>query len=341
MARILARFNGVIHYHEQSLVYGSINQRIYRSSDGGLQWRLLTTLPISGYWRVLQRLPLGRRFFRAGIRHIVPAGDHLVIFGYGLIYRYHLETASFSPPTRIIGSRPFAVCTGPGWLYYGEYGRNPKRRPVKVLRSNDHGVHWEVAYVFDRIRHIHGIFYDAESDAIWVTTGDEDHESGLWVTTDHFRTVRLVLGGSQRFRVVWLLFTPESVYFGSDTGRIPNALYRYSRRDGKVEALQLVDGPVFYGTRIAGELFFSTVCEPNRCHPTKQLTVWRSTDGAAFRPWLHLTKDCWPKRWFQYGQVLFPAGPGQAGAVWLSAVACCDFKGSMKIILAESSAAGN
>lgn len=331
MMRILAKFPGLIHFHRQNLVYGSIDQHIYQSLDGGSHWSAVITLPIKWRWKLVQIIPLGRRLFRAGIRHLIPEGDHLVIFGYGLIYHYHLKTGTLSPPSRIIGSRPFTVCFTARFLYYGEYWRNPNRKAIRVLRSMDHGVSWEPVYEFNNIRHIHGIFYDPEYPAIWVTTGDEDHESAIWMTTDHFKTIKKIHGGSQQFRVVSLIFTPEFVYFGSDTGRMDNFIYRFQRSTGAVEKLQAVNGPIFYGAKTGFTLLFSTVCEPSKNNPTKYMTVWRSDNGKDWFSWLCFKKDGWPRKWFQYGQIMFPAGSGAVGEVWLSATTASGFKGSIKL----------
>ena len=40
---------------------------------------------------------------------------------------------------------------------------------------------------------MHGIFIDPYDGRIWVTTGDDDHESAIWFTDDEFKTLEKVV----------------------------------------------------------------------------------------------------------------------------------------------------
>src|SRR5699024_7348659 len=117
-----------------------------------------------------------------------------------------------------------------------------QREPVYVWAGSLEGTQWEPAWRFEDVRHVHGVFHDPYSSSIWVTTGDTDHESAIWNTGDSFQTLQRVAGGSQQYRAVQLLFTPEYIYWGSDGPDVINHLYRLNRNTGAVETLVSVKG---------------------------------------------------------------------------------------------------
>ena len=100
-----------------------------------------------------------------------------------------------------------------------------------------------------------------------------------------------------------------------------------------MERLQAVAGPVYYGCRGSGCLFFSTACEPATQRHTRDVTVWSSTDGERWTRFAVFAKDRWPAQLFQHGHVLFPAGSGAVDAegVWLTPVATRGDQRSMKL----------
>ena len=256
----------------------------------------------------------------------------LVVFGYRRIYRIDAagRCVGVSP---LRGSRPLCVCVERDVVYYGEYRANREGSPVHVWASRDGGAAWRPVHRFVGVRHVHGVFSDPHGGALWVTTGDDDRAAGIWRTRDRFGTVERVAGGSQQTRAVQLLFTRTHVYFGSDAPAGVNHLYRLRRADGTIERLQKVEGPVYYGCRTGGRLFFSTACEPPTLRATRDVVVWSSDDGERWVRLAVFRKDRWPARVFQHGHVLFPAGPGarDADGVWLTPVAACGDQRSLKI----------
>src|SRR5690606_38950209 len=85
-----------------------------------------------------------------------------------------------------------------------------------------------------------------------------------------------------------------------------------------IEQLQEVDFSVFFGCTVAGHLFFSTAVEPSEVNRTDRAAIWHSVDGEKWRPIRFFPKDRWPSRLFQYGQVQFPAGPGEVERLFFS-----------------------
>lgn len=327
-----AAFDGIVHYIGPSS-YASRRNVIYRSENGGRTWRPLARLPLT----VLQRLKssgrLQRRLWRAAVHHVAPlSGGALAVFGYRAFYR--IDSAGRRIGTSALcGSRPLCVCVDRDVVYYGEYRPNREGSPVHVWASGDGGTTWKPVHRFPAVRHVHGVFSDPHDEALWITTGDSDRAAGIWRTRDRFGTVERVAGGSQQTRAVQLLFTSTHVYFGSDAPDGVNHIYRLRRADGTIERLQKVEGPVYYGCRTGGRLFFSTACEPPTVRETRDVAVWSSTDGSRWRRLAVFRKDRWPARLFQHGHVLFPAGPDapDADGVWMTPVATCGDQRSLRI----------
>jgi hypothetical protein len=308
-----------VHLIAGQRLWAAISHFIYRSDDLGCTWERVCTLPIPFDARLRSCTRLSSRFFRAGVSHILEAEQrHLVIFAFHKIYRYDTFTGRLAPEAApIIGSRPLAVCSdSEGVIYYGEYRSNKERSPVHIMASKDGGQSWYPVHRFEHVRHIHGVFRDPFTGWLWVTTGDRDSESGIWLTRDRFRSLEKILGGDQQTRVVQLLFSPTHVYFGSDTELEPNHIYRLKKATGKIKRLQKVDGSVFWGCTVGKAIFFSTVVEPSRVNRNPRACIWGSLDGLRWQCVATFMKDRLPGKLFQYGQVFFPAGVNNTDCLW-------------------------
>ena len=328
----VATFDGIVHSRGPRS-YASQRGLIYRSDDDGQEWVPFTRLPLTPAQRVASSGRLSRRLWRAAVHHVVPLPDgSLVVFAYRTIYRVD-SAGSCTGLSALHGSRPLWVCAHDGAVYYGEYRANREGSPVHVWASRDGGATWTAVHRFPGVRHVHGVFRDPYDDALWITTGDSDEASGIWRTRDGFATVKRVAGGTQQTRAVQLLFTPTHVHFGSDAPAGANHLYRFRRADKAIERLQRVQGPVYYGCRAGGRLFFSTACEPPTLRATHDVGVWSSADGERWQPVATFRKDRWPARLLQHGHVLFPAETGTTvtSGVWLTPVATASDQRSLKL----------
>jgi hypothetical protein len=190
---------------------------------------------------------------------------------------------------------------------------------------------WRSVWFFEGVRHVHGVFQDPFTNAIWVTTGDSDEEAAIWRTDDCFSTLQCVVGGTQQFRAVHLLFTADYVYFGSDAPDEHNYIYRMDRAGTKVERLASVGGSVFYGCTVGDSLFFSTAVEPSNVNPCRYAEVWCSNDGVNWFKYVKFKKDFLSMKFFQYGQVFFPNCCGDETNFWCSPFATNKHGSSIKI----------
>jgi hypothetical protein len=261
-------------------------------------------------------VPVLARLLRLGVHHLViSTGTSVVVVNKE---SFLIEDDRVTPLGPLHGSRPMVLSAAEGAVYYGEYRSNLERSPVYVYGLDLVSRTWRSVWRFEGVRHVHGVFYDSYTKALWVTTGYTDEESAIWRSDDNFRNLYRVVGGSQQFRAVQLLFTAEHVYFGSDAPDEPNHIYRINRSGDEVEKLAAVGGSIFYGCCVGKSLFFSTAVEPSTVNTTPFAEVWHSDDGASWQKCLEFKKDPLSMKYFQYGQVFFPAGQSDDCNLWCS-----------------------
>lgn len=313
--------SGRVLYVDGQEVWRAVGRNLLRSNDGGRSWALRAVLPTDGLREQLTFSRLGRRLARSGYHHFVKTGtDSGLVIAHQHVFQLWPGDEGLHRTARLQGSRPLSLCVAEGEIFYGEYRGNPGRGPIHIWVGGPGGDDWQPAWRFDGVRHVHGVFYDPYTSTIWVTTGDEDNESAIWLTRDRFRTLNRVVGGSQQLRAVQLLFAEEWIYFGSDAPDEKNHIYRMNRRTGEIEALAAVSGPVFYGAKVGNSLFFSTAVEPSDVNYDRHAEIWGSADGETWKLVKRFRKDRLPMKYFQYGQVNFPAGPGDGKYLWYSPV---------------------
>jgi hypothetical protein len=266
---------------------------------------------------------LGERILRLGVHSLhVNADLEMIIVVRKRVLRYDLLARRFTHSFDIFrGKRFLFLCLGAGGdLLFGEYFSNKNRQSVRIYRSSDGGRSFEIAHEFPpgTIRHVHGVFHDPFTDALWITTGDTDAESGIWVTQDNFKSLERKVGGNQQTRAVQILFTATHVYFGSDTPLEKNFIYRLHKETGAVERLQEVESSIFWGCKVGDCLFFSTAAEPSRLNTSRYVYIWGSQNGKKWKRIAGFRKDIWPMKLFQYGQIFFPSGENNTRHLWFT-----------------------
>jgi hypothetical protein len=311
--------DGRILYADAATLWLARGPEMFVSQDAGRHWASIGRLHAPYMLSMATRSRYLRRLMRLGFHHFLPVGEGIGIAGRAIVA---LDSASgfFHAISEVHGSRPLALASGQGLICYGEYHSNKDRRPVSVWASEDGGITWDAAWTFAGVRHVHGVFFDSFSDEYWVTTGDSDSESAIWVTRDRFGSMDRVLGGSQQYRAVTLCFDHSHVYFGSDSPSERNHIYRLSRTSGEVERMHPVGSSVFYGCTVGNDQFFSTALEPSPVNAQDYAEVWRGRRGCEWQRIARLRKDGLPCRLFQYGQVQFPAGPGDGMNLYMTPV---------------------
>ena len=218
---------------------------------------------------------------------------------------------NFSVTHRLLrGTRPLHIVTGKDdHFFWGEYFDNPQRDEVHIYGSTDCGRHWEPVYTFPSgaIRHVHNIVFDRWGDCYWVLTGDSGDECRILRASLDFRTVDVVMIGSQQTRSAALIPTRDALYFSSDTPLEQNHIFRLDR-DGELATVATIRGSSLYGCRVGEWLFFSTMVEPSQQNPERDVWVYASSDGENWKQILSWRKDRWPMGLFQYGNAFLPDG---------------------------------
>lgn len=313
---IAGKNKAIIHYVDHAKLIASQGEVLLKSTDSGCSWKYIGAIYLSYRNHLIYRFRLLRRLLRKGIHHILVSDNCSVIFADHDTYL--LLNGIVNNLGKINGSRPLAVCQRNNSFYYGEYRSNPERSPVHIWKWGAGSVSWFPVWEFYNIRHVHGVFNDPYSTAIWVTTGDEDHEAGIWRTDDDFASLHKIAGGSQQVRAIQLLFTNDFVYFGSDAPNEKNFLYRMDREGKGIEQLTSVSGSIFYGCKVGNMLFFSTAVEPSGINTCRYSELLRSDDGTHWEVIFRAKKDLLPIKYFQYGQIKFPSGIGDDKNLWFT-----------------------
>lgn len=249
------------------------------------------------------RLHLSQRLLRQTVHHAVTDGEHLCLFVGREIVTYDLATGDQLSSTEIVGSRPLVVASHGQMVAYGEYvGRGTK--DIGIFVSSDMGQTFVQLFQLAGVRHIHGMKYDEFTDQIWVTSGDSDQESALWLMDNWQSAPERVLSLGQQSRAVELVLTPESVLWGTDDPDGQNTLQVMDRSSAQIEEVAEVLGPVYYGAKLGQFGFFTTAVERNTYQRCAIYAV--QIEDMAVTKVAEIPKDRMPIH-FQYGTILLSA----------------------------------
>lgn len=273
-------------FFEDGTLYASHGLSLLASFDEGRRFTPVATYPASLKRRLLAGSAPLSRISRAGFHALLPLQNGALV---GVVRKEILCKSALSETFKAVhavdrGSRPLNLCGTPdGAVYYGEYFNNPGREAVHIFGSCD-GEQWDVAYTFapGRIRHVHGLYYDLYRKGIWVLTGDNDQESGLWFTADHFKTIECVAGGSQNARAVSIIPCSEGILVPMDTPREVNHIQWMDPSTGHFESVATVPGSVFHAARMKDLLLVTTVAEPSEVNTLPDATVFASKEGTTW-----------------------------------------------------------
>ena len=208
-------------------------------------------------------------------------------------------------------------------VYYGEYFGNGNREEVKIFRRLRDGK-WETAYVYppNTIKHIHNIVCDKLNNCVYVLTGDDDEQSGIWRFRNNFCTVETIKIGSQQYRACFGYPFKQGFFYVTDTPLENNYIYYIKDFDKDPIPLAEIEGPCIYGARISENLFaFSTSVEPDsRLKGWKYRLSYKRGKGVkswhsciylgnpeiGFKEVGYGQKDWLPMLLFGFGTFLFP-----------------------------------
>lgn len=311
---------GRILYSDNNSLYKSIGYNLYLSVNNGESWTKIIKIKRGGLSRIIIKIPVLRRLLRRGIHKVLKYDSGFIIFCEKTIYRHDSLTKQLSAIGRVHGSRPLYPCVDNNILYYGEYKSNINRESIFIYKFDINKGDWEKCHKLDGIRHVHGIFTDPYLERLWLTTGDLDTECKILYTTDGFNTVNVFAEGSQTYRAIYLHFTEDSIIYGTDAPDEVNYIYEVNRSSGCVLSKTKVGGPVFYGAISNNYKLLSTAVEPSKVNTNPFMELWLYTNKQWKRVYKE-KKDILPKKYFQYGQLVFGEGRGSDSFIAFTPIA--------------------
>ena len=317
-------------WHSNGRLWATEGYDVISSSNWGETWNLVATVPARPAHRFLIHIAVIRRLLRLGVRSYLQVDDEIfIVFSSGGIFLRQADNGQIAHIGRTRhGNGPllYGCCKDASSnCYFGEYWANPDRISVNIYTWHVDAVGWRPFYSFPAgtIRHIHAVQFDPFTERVWIATGDKDEESfiGYFEGTLDEPNLVTVASGSQSARAVSLVFTSKYVYWGSDAGKDThitcNWIYRWSRKNGQIERLAPMGGPVYYSTMDAqGRLFVSTGVEGSSSEPDHFARVWMSEDGRNWQEIARWKKDAYPML-FGYGVLSFPQGVASNGRLYV------------------------
>ena len=284
---------------------------LYSSSNNGSNWKrhgkikdgINSLFAITRFTSRLTRAEISKLYY-------LTDGTELCIARKG-IFRREKGEKRFSKCYDVIrGSRPICLLEdeSTGNVYFGEYFRNYEKVPVHIFCSEDRGKSWQVAYTFPEgwINHIHGIFKDPYTGALWVATGDRENECVIGYTTDGFKTFNIIHRGAQDYRTCVLFFYPDYVLYATDSQYQQCYVKSIDRATNEVKEIHPVQGPVIRGCEFGGIVFIATDIEPSKFNKETHAYVWMSQDGHNWKQLFKGEKDILSATYFQFGTFDLP-----------------------------------
>ena len=177
------------------------------------------------------------------IKHTVDFGDSLKPCGW-------LENCGFcSMPNGDVMfceyTRP-SVVTANCWKIHGDATDPASWTIVKSFQLS--------GLANEGFKHCHSINYDFYNDVYYLTTGDDDIGAQVWYSTDNGVTWTLSRESSEKYcRVLNMVFTPEYIYWASDTTKADmHYLFRCARTtDGIIDYSTVTELADLYMSGIA------------------------------------------------------------------------------------------
>lgn len=298
---------GRILYTDENELWLSKGRHLFKSTDQGESWQKYYSIPCHIILRFFLKVSLIARLLRLGMHHFIKTdAKHAVcVFNKEIVW-LDLTNKSVVQRDNIYGSRPLSFKCHDNAVFYGEYRSNPERSEVHVWCAKIDDKDWHSVMGLIGVRHVHGVYFDRFSQQFWVTTGDEDDEAKVILLNNDFTFDQVLLEGSQQSRIVKPIFTQDFVYYASDAPNDVNYIYRYCRTTKKIEEIQEVNGPIYFGQSVGGILFFSTVVEPSKINSQTTIDLWASLNGKNWKCIKKFQKDKLSFKYFQYGQLVFP-----------------------------------
>ena len=323
-------FPGIVpHFASGEEVWATSGYRVLRRRASG-PWERVSRVPSSALHNLATRLPWLQQGLRLGIHHLLRLHSGTL-----------LATVNGSVFRSVDGGRTFSTAHDfdhfrkpPRWgvvedtanrVFLAEYSLNSERsRPIRIWRSDDDGLNFHEVFRFQpgEVRHIHFLQIDPVDSSLWMGTGDDDDEAGIYRSTDGGSSFSCIGKGAQNWRAICVAFGPDAVLWGTDAGRdagdFQNRILRWDREAKKLEEAEKVQGPVHGLIRLSnGGFLLSTGVEDGANETDERAHLWYSTDGLSWRDIASFDRGVQPRQ-VQYGVVHFLQNQSEMSSVYLT-----------------------
>jgi len=290
-------------------LYVARRYAVHRSDDGGATWRLDCFVPSSGWKPLVAWTRLTARLLRYYIAafQILPDGSRIAVARDG-VYRAGPGEIAMTRVFRYTrGSRPLNIAVDGNRVLFGEYG-NLDGCEVRIYVSDDGGRTFDVGYQFPLgdMRHIHNIIVDPYREHYWVLAGDFDRQPGIAALSKDLKTLDWINRGDQKYRAAGAIVMPDRLIYGTDSDRQRNFIVTMDKKSGRVEELLEVEGSSLYTASFGPIHVISTCVEPNPACPSRECSLYVSTDGIVWKRTFVHRKDRFDFKYFQFGTIVLP-----------------------------------
>lgn len=346
--------NQLIVHHKGSLyILDSIN---------GIKTKLCS-LPMSTINHFLIWFRIFERMFRLEPRVAICLNNDNILLVYQRgMYRVNMNDGSLVLEHRYGEgiSNPLDICHIKGitgfreCIAHGEYSGNTGKKSVSIyIRGMNIDDGWEKAYEFPEktITHIHSIISDPYRNSVIILTGDEDHESGIWVANNNFKEVTPLLIGKQQYRACCAYPLPEGVLYATDSPLETNhiCLMKKGGSEWQSEKLVELNGSCIYSTFWNNKFIFSTTVEPDSNIKgskylitnklglgikNRQVEIIAGNLNSGFECINSFEKDFLPMALFQFGSVQFCKG-NNSKELYIYPVAVKKYDGDLVVLMEE------
>ena len=292
--------NLTLHWVSPDVWLASRGYQVWSSATEGSPWTCICSLK-NGLVAQFARHPFIAQAGRLGIQNLIQLSSGTVIcVADGVLYR-STDLGTFAAVfSDFQGRRPLrmGICQDSlGRICFGEYLVNPERRAIHLWRSEDDAQSWHPVFTWPSgtIAHIHFVQFDPYEQALWVGTGDEDHECQFLWSSDGGVSFDSVGGGTQLWRAGSILFTREAIFWGTDIGidhnDQSNYIVKLDRKTRSLQKMMRTEGPAYYSTQLTdGTLVVGTCVERANRHNDRCLHLYWTRDQGE---WNNLR--LWPK----------------------------------------------
>lgn len=261
--------------------------KIYLVNPADGQKMRKITLPIEKWKRVASLFRLPERLAHVEVRWAYPIGGYWAFVFYGNhLWRINAETGEYYQEEVELKGKPLSfaeikeISGFENSYVIGDYWGNPRREAVHIHQKCIGDRKWHIAFTFPpgTVRHIHGIVPDKQHGCVYILTGDEDAESGIWIARNNFAEVKALYVGKQSYRACQLFLYDEDIFYLTDAPSEENHLYCICGE--KIVQKELLRGSCIYGLVRENGGFFSTTCEPD-AHAHSKFRYWLTNKPGA------------------------------------------------------------